>query len=65
MLDLGCWVGFLLDEARRRGWSVTGVEPSEFASRFARERLGLDVREGGLFEAELESAGFDAVVLAT
>jgi SAM-dependent methyltransferase len=64
LLDLGCWVGFLLDEARRRGWNVAGVEPSEFAARYARERLGLDVLEGGLFETELEPASFDAIVMA-
>jgi SAM-dependent methyltransferase len=63
LLDLGCWVGFLLDEARERGWATVGVEPSTFASAFARERLGLDVRPGDLFTASLEPASFDAVVL--
>ncbi len=64
LADLGCWVGFLLDEARRRGWEVAGVEPSQFASSYAREQLGLDVRDGGIFEAKLEPASFDAIVLA-
>jgi SAM-dependent methyltransferase len=63
LLDLGCWVGFLLDEARERGWATVGVEPSAFASAFARERLGLDVRPGDLFTASLEPGSFDAVVL--
>ena len=36
LLDLGSWVGFLLAEARDRGWDVVGVEPSEFASAYAR-----------------------------
>jgi SAM-dependent methyltransferase len=63
LLDLGCWVGFLLDEARKRGWEGTGVEPSEFASAFARDRLGLDVRTEGLFDAELESGAYDAVFM--
>lgn len=63
LLDLGCWVGFLLDEARRRGWETVGVEPSAFASAFARERLGLDVRGGELFTTDFEGATFDAVVL--
>lgn len=64
LLDIGCWTGFLLDEARRRGWQATGVEPSEFASRHARERLGLDVRTGDLFGTELPAGSFDAAVLA-
>jgi SAM-dependent methyltransferase len=62
LLDLGCWVGFLLAQAEDRGWDGVGVEPSEFASRFARERLGLDVRTGGLLDVALEP-GFDAVVM--
>lgn len=63
LLDLGSWVGFLLAEARSRGWEVKGVEPSEFASRFARERLGLDVISDNLFTAPLPEGAFDAVTL--
>ena len=63
MLDLGCWVGFLLAEARLRGWEVTGVEPSTFASAYARERLGLPVIQADLFTADLPAGSFDAVVL--
>jgi len=62
LLDLGCWVGFLLDEARARGWRGIGVEPSEYASRYAQERLGLDVRTAALFDVELPG-DFDAVVM--
>ncbi|MDQ6746123.1 MAG: class I SAM-dependent methyltransferase [Actinomycetota bacterium] len=64
LLDIGCWLGFLLDEARRAGWRGVGVEPSRFASGYARQQLGLDVRTGGLFDVELPPAAFDAVVLA-
>jgi SAM-dependent methyltransferase len=63
MLDLGCWVGFLLAEARDRGWQVVGVEPSAFASEYATEKLGLDVRREDLFAAELPDGSFDAIVL--
>src|SRR3954453_9492345 len=63
LLDLGCWVGFLLAEARDRGWETLGVEPSRFASDYAQERLGLDVIRAGLFEAEVPEHEFDAVVM--
>ncbi|HEX8649109.1 MAG TPA: class I SAM-dependent methyltransferase [Thermoleophilaceae bacterium] len=63
VLDLGCWVGFLLAVARERGWDTLGVEPSEFASTYARERLGLDVIRDDLFEADLGGRRFDAVVM--
>lgn len=64
ILDVGCWVGFLLDEARGRGWrEAIGLEPSRFASGYARERLGLDVRTESLFDAELPERHFDAIVM--
>ncbi|MHB8658686.1 MAG: class I SAM-dependent methyltransferase [Solirubrobacteraceae bacterium] len=63
LLDLGCWVGYLLSEAAGRGWETTGVEPSAFASAFARERLGLEVITGDLFDADLPAAAFTAVAL--
>jgi SAM-dependent methyltransferase len=64
LLDIGCWVGFLLAEARARGWpECIGIEPSEFASDYARSRLGLDVRTEHLFAAELSPGHFDAIVM--
>jgi SAM-dependent methyltransferase len=63
LLDLGCWVGFLLAEARERGWEVVGVEPSQFASAYARDRLGLDVRTGELLTSPLPLRHYDAVVM--
>jgi SAM-dependent methyltransferase len=64
LLDVGCWVGFLLAEARERGWrECVGLEPSLFASEHARSELGLDVRTEELFTAELPRRHFDAVVM--
>jgi SAM-dependent methyltransferase len=63
ILDLGCWVGFLLSEAKSRGWDVTGVEPSTWASAYARDELGLPVVQSDLFSADLPAASFDAIVL--
>jgi SAM-dependent methyltransferase len=63
LLDLGCWVGFLLAEAVDRGWEAVGVEPSQFASAYARDELGLDVRTGELFTSPLPLGHFDAVVM--
>ncbi len=64
LLDIGCAAGFLLDEARRDGWEVAGVEISEWAVRFAREHLLLThVHRGTLQDAGLEPNSFDAVVM--
>jgi SAM-dependent methyltransferase len=64
LLDLGCWTGFLLAEARGRGWEPLGVEPSEFASAYAGERLGLPVIRASLGEADLPRGHFSGVVMA-
>jgi len=64
LLDVGCWTGFLMAEARARGWDPLGLEPSAFASTYARERLSLDVRTAGLYDSELPPEQFQAVVMA-
>ena len=63
LLDLGGWVGFLLVEAEERGWQTIGVEPSEFASRHAREQLGLNMLTADLLAPSLPAATFDAVTM--
>ncbi len=64
LLEIGCGHGLLLDEARRRGWEVRGLELSESSARHARERLGLDVREEPLETLGPQEHGtWDAVLL--
>lgn len=66
LLDVGCGYGLLLDEARRRGYEVEGVELSADAARHARETLGLPVRELALEDDALAQAlgseRYDAVL---
>jgi len=61
LLDVGCGRGDLGSWFIRRGWSVTGVEPSPEACAVARQR-GLDARAGTLAEVPLEPEDYDAVV---
>jgi 2-polyprenyl-3-methyl-5-hydroxy-6-metoxy-1,4-benzoquinol methylase len=63
LLDVGCGHGLLLDEARRRGYDVVGLELSASAVAYARGTLGLDVREEP-FERFADAGRFDAIVLA-
>ncbi len=55
LLQVGCGHGLLLDEARRRGYEVEGVDLATEAVRHARERLGLPVREMALEDATLDA----------
>jgi SAM-dependent methyltransferase len=59
-LDVGCGHGLLLDEARARGYETLGLEVSKAAARFAREALGLNVREQVIEELDSE---FDVIAL--
>jgi SAM-dependent methyltransferase len=60
--DIGCWTGSLLVAARQRGWDVSGVEPSAWASERARQR-GLDVRTAGLSDHQWAAGSFRAVAM--
>lgn len=44
LLEIGCAAGFFLDEARKAGFNVRGLEISNFAAGHARNSLKLDVR---------------------
>jgi SAM-dependent methyltransferase len=63
LCDLGCWVGFLVSEAGKRGWDACGLEPSRFAAEYARSTLGLNVLTGTLESADLPEGEFDAVMM--
>ena len=64
MLEVGCGHGLLLDEARRRGWDVTGLELSERSAQWARDQLGLEVREEPLESLDpREEGSWDAVLM--
>ena len=46
LYEVGASVGILLQAARARGWSVGGIEPSTWAVETARQRYGLNLRQG-------------------
>ncbi len=63
LLEIGCGPGFFLDEARKAGWEVCGVDLVEPFVRWAREEFGLDVRRGELEDEPLPADHFNAVVM--
>jgi SAM-dependent methyltransferase len=63
LLEIGSATGFFLDEAARCGWQVYGVEVSEWATRYAKEKLNLTLFDS-LESLEKAAPGeFDAIVL--
>lgn len=66
VLDAGCGEGFVVDFVARQDPSLelTGVDLSEGAIRYARERFGNQghFREGSIYDLPFDEDAFDAVV---
>lgn len=62
ILDIGCGSGKFLCNLKEAGWKCYGVEPSEVASKRARE-LGLNVLTGDILSAAYSQDFFDVIVL--
>lgn len=60
MLDLGCGTGWFLQEKRKAGWEVQGVEISTQAASVGKEH-GLPIFAGTIAEAQLPDSTFDYV----
>ena len=63
ILDIGCSFGFFLDVARSRGWKAVGVDIGDYAAKFARTKLGLEVHSSDLLKAPLKINYFDVITL--
>jgi SAM-dependent methyltransferase len=62
LLEVGSGHGLLLDEARKAGWEVRGLEPARVAREHA-IALGLDVRDAVVEELDPAEGRYDAVVM--
>lgn len=61
-LDVGCGLGFYIAGIRARSkWKVFGVELTAPAVSYAREKLGLEVRQGELVNVHYDDAFFDYI----
>jgi 2-polyprenyl-3-methyl-5-hydroxy-6-metoxy-1,4-benzoquinol methylase len=63
LLDVGCSFGFFLDAARKRGWSVEGLDVSEYAATYARFHLNLSVQNAPVTAACFPEKSFDVITL--
>ena len=62
-LDVGCSMGIVLDQLRRRGWTPCGVDVSAYATEYARRELGLDVVTGTIEQLERPPESVDLVTM--
>jgi 2-polyprenyl-3-methyl-5-hydroxy-6-metoxy-1,4-benzoquinol methylase len=62
LLDIGCATGLLIELARARGWDAHGIDVSDFAVRWCRQR-GLPVEHGDVNTVRFPAGHFDVVVM--
>lgn len=60
ILDVGCGIGYFLDEAKKRGWEVYGTELSQGSAKICIEK-GIKIHEGALETANYNSEMFDVI----
>lgn len=63
LLDVGCATGNFLNTAQTNGWQVEGVEPNESATRYAREKYGLNIHNASVQNVSLPLNSYDVVTL--
>src|SRR5687768_3302830 len=63
LLEVGTGAGLFLKAASRAGWDASGLELSGEGAAFARERLGLDVRQERAEQMSFTPGAFDVAVM--
>ena len=63
LLEIGCSFGFLLNEFKKDGWEVLGIEPHAFCCKYAREQFGIEALSTILENAGIPEASVDVVLL--
>jgi SAM-dependent methyltransferase len=63
VLDVGAAGGSFLAMARERGYEPYGCEPSTWMCAFARERYGLTLHPGTIFDMPVEAGSIDLLTL--
>lgn len=61
LLDVGAAAGYFVEQARQAGWDAEGIEPSKWAAAYARDQVGVPVREGILDATAFPASSFDVV----
>ncbi len=63
LFDVGCGVGFFLDEARKVGYKVQGIDVSRYAFNYAKNILKLNVSNEDLLEYKYPNNKFRIITL--
>jgi 2-polyprenyl-3-methyl-5-hydroxy-6-metoxy-1,4-benzoquinol methylase len=60
LIDVGCGIGYFLEEAQKRGWEVYGTEYTDEAIKIC-EHKGIIMKKGVLNPTDFEAESFDVI----
>lgn len=63
LLDIGCYAGIFPEVAKEAGFEVTGIEPSKWAAKYAKNKTGLTIYQGSWDKVKLRISSFDVVTI--
>lgn len=61
-LEVGSFAGTFLNEARKRGWEVLGIEPLEIPADYSEQKLGIRVIRKYFEQADISKESISVVV---
>jgi len=64
MYEVGCSTGYTLSELRKKGWRVTGCDPSSAAAIVAAELYDIEIQAGQFDDIELPNEEFNLVLIS-
>lgn len=63
LLDIGCGKGLLLHSLKMKDFEVYGIELSENSARYAKEKLGINVKTKDIKDCEFQPDYFDVITM--
>jgi 2-polyprenyl-3-methyl-5-hydroxy-6-metoxy-1,4-benzoquinol methylase len=63
LLDIGCYAGVFLSEAKKENYNIVAIEPSKWAAEFAKKKTDTKVLQGNWDEVSLPRNYFDVVTM--
>jgi 2-polyprenyl-3-methyl-5-hydroxy-6-metoxy-1,4-benzoquinol methylase len=63
LVEIGSSFGYVLDSFRKDNWSVLGIEPNRWATKYASEKMQIETTKSTLEAAKLPDGFADVVVM--
>lgn len=62
LLEIGSYAGILLNQAKKQGWDVIGIEPLEVPALYAEREFGIKVIRKYFEQSDLQNESIDVII---